>query len=53
MGEKKIKAWDFCCKACGRKFLMENLENDGYVDTIKLGKVVYCPCCDKEEYIPM
>lgn len=54
MGErKKIKMWDFSCKGCSKKYLMEQLERDGYVDTIKLGKVVCCPFCGLDIYIPM
>lgn len=52
MGEKrKMKAWDYACKGCGKKFLMENLDKDGYVDHIKLGKVVFCPHCEHQELL--
>lgn len=54
MGEKKkIKFWDYSCKGanCGKKFLMSKLEEDGYVDHIKVGRVVFCPLCGNQELI--
>lgn len=46
--KKKNKLFDVECPYCGRKFLKENLINDGYVTKTKIGDVVDCPHCQSQ-----
>ena len=43
MGEKKQKKiLDFTCEYCGKRYNLEELKEDGYVDETSVGLVVTC-----------
>ncbi|MBS5307767.1 hypothetical protein [Clostridium sp.] len=54
MGEKRIKkVLDFTCKYCGKKYNLDELKVQGYVDETKCGTVVLCPNtkCETEQLV--
>lgn len=54
MGENKKdkhKFWDFRCENCNKKFLLSKLEEEGYIDNTKFGKVVFCPSCQGQTLV--
>lgn len=54
MGEKRVKkALDFTCKYCEKRYNLQELKEEGYVEETKCGLVIMCPNikCEAEQLI--
>lgn len=54
MREKRVKkALDFTCKYCGKRYNLQELKEEGYVEETKCGLVIMCPNikCEAEQLI--
>lgn len=49
MGAKKVK-YDVTCPYCGKRYNLDELKEEGYVDETKVGTAVTCknPKCESQ-----
>lgn len=44
---KNSKQYEYTqCKVCKKKLLIEELEQDGYIEEVSNVKIINCPYCD-------
>ena len=54
MGEKRVKKiLDFTCEYCGKRYNLDELREEGYVEVTICGEVVECPNgkCEAQQLI--